>query len=88
MHKLRFALLLAALGGTMITGCQSIATPTLYPPGTVQQQQFNAQRFDPFPEPDTAPEIVGARGREYSKPVAEPSRARWNPTTWFSGWHR
>jgi hypothetical protein len=76
------------LTGLLLAGCRSVAMPTLYAPGSVQQQQYEAQRFDPLPEPDTAPEIVGARGREYERPVAQPSRARWDPRTWVRrfGW--
>ena len=88
MRRLRLPLLLTILVGTTVIGCRSIALPSLWPQGSVQQQQFEAQRFNPMPEPDTAPAIVGASGREYERPVAEPSRARWDPRTWFSGWHR
>jgi hypothetical protein len=63
-------------------GCRSVAPPTLAPQGDAAYQQYNAQRFDPLPEPDSAPEIVGARGREYERPIAAPSRARWDPRTW------
>ena len=58
-----------------LAGCRSVATPTLAPQGDTAYQQYNAQRYDPFPEPDTAPEIVGARGREYEKPISSPSRS-------------
>jgi hypothetical protein len=68
--------------GLGLAGCRNIATPTLAPQGDTAYQQYNAQRFDPLPEPDTAPEIVGARGREYEKPISLPSRARWDPRTW------
>jgi hypothetical protein len=71
--------LVAAAG---LCGCRSTQTPTL-DPGPLAAQRYDAQRYDPLPEPDTAPEIVGARGREYDRPVAQPSRARWNPRTWM-----
>ena len=80
--RLRNTIFLALLAGSITAGCRCVAPPTLYPQGTVQQQQYNAQRFDPYPEPDTAPEIVGARGRENEYPVAQPSRSRWDPRTW------
>jgi hypothetical protein len=70
----------------LVAGCQSVAMPTLYPQGSVSQQQYNAQRFDPLPEPDTAPAIVGGRGRESEYPVAAPSRSRWDPRTWVQRW--
>ncbi len=76
-------LMLAAL---LAGGCRSTAMPTLAPQGSVAQQQYNAQRFDPQPEPDTAPEIVGARGRESEFPVSQPSRGRWDPRSWVQRW--
>jgi hypothetical protein len=66
----------------VLVGCRSVEPPTLAPRGDVATQRFEAQRFDPLPEPDVAPEIVGGRGREYDRPVAQPSRARWDPRTW------
>jgi hypothetical protein len=80
------ALCVLSLASLFLAGCRSVEPPTLYPQGTVRQQQYDAQRFDPLPEPDTAPEIVGARGREYERPVAQPSRARWDPRTWVQRW--
>ena len=76
----------AVLLAICVAGCRSVAPPTFYPRGSVAQQQYDAQRFDPLPEPDTAPEIVGARGRESEHPVAMPSRARWDPRTWVQRW--
>jgi hypothetical protein len=69
----------------LLAGCQSVSWP-LFGQGSVREQQYNAQRWDPLPEPDSAPEIVGARGREYEKPVAQPSRARWDPRSWVQRW--
>ena len=77
---------IAILAASLLAGCKSVAMPTLYPQGTVAEQQYNAQRFDPQPEPDTAPEIVGSRGRESEFPVAQPSRSRWDPRTWVQRW--
>ena len=77
---------MAILSAVLLSGCQSVEPPSLYPRGTVSQQQYDAQRFDPYPEPDTAPEIVGARGRENEYPVAQPSRSRWDPRTWVQRW--
>jgi hypothetical protein len=83
LMNLRVSLLTSvAVVSIGLAGCQSVATPTLAPQGDMAYQQYNAQRYDPFPEPDTAPEIVGARGREYEKPISSPSRARWDPRTW------
>jgi hypothetical protein len=77
---------IAILPALLLAGCKSVAMPTLYPQGTVTEQQYAAQRFDPQPEPDTAPAIVGGRGRESEFPVAQPSRSRWDPRTWVQRW--
>jgi hypothetical protein len=70
------------LATVCLAGCRSVEPPTLAPRGDVATQRFEAQRFDPLPETNVGPEIVGARGREYDRQVAEPSRARWDPRTW------
>jgi hypothetical protein len=80
------ALSVLIVSALLAGGCRSVQPPSFYPPGSAAQQQYEAQRFDPLPEPDTAPEIVGARGREYERPVAQPSRARWDPRTWVQRW--
>jgi len=61
--------------------CQS--PPRLFHPGTAEQQQQRATRFDPYAENDIAPAIAGARPREYDKPLAEPARARWEKRNSF-----
>ena len=79
---MRKSLALFVLIVVAAAGCQSTGTPNWYDPGSTEYQQSSAQRFDPYPEPDTGPEIMGGRPREYAQPIAEPSRARWNPRTW------
>ena len=39
-------------------------------------QQLRAERFDPYPEVDTGPEVVGGRPRDYQVPMSEPARAQ------------
>lgn len=46
-------------------------------PGPAPEQRQVAQRFDPYPDQDIAPDIVGGRPRDYQQPLAEPARARW-----------
>lgn len=63
-------------------GCQSFnpnkfGMPSFSKPGTAETQQNRAVRFDPYPETDVGPETGGMRPRDYSKPLAEPLRARW-----------
>ena len=47
-------------------GPQSLATPDLAHPGTEERQQARAKRFEPYPEIDMGPPVVGA-GRESIK---------------------
>jgi len=69
-----WALLLTA--GLMTIGAGCVAPPRVFHPGSVQQQQARAQRFDPFPENDLGPAVVGARPREYSNPEPEVLRVQ------------
>ncbi len=82
----RFAMIVLMLGVLGTVGCRTTETPQFYTTRDSQQQQAAAQRFDPYPETDVAPEALGSRPRDYQKPVAEPSRARWDPRTWISRW--
>jgi len=66
------------------TGCQGLAMPSWSRPGTAEYQQRRAERFDPYPENETGPPVVGARPLEYDKPPAETQRARWLPWNWWS----
>jgi hypothetical protein len=70
-------LLAAALLGVGLAGCGT-AKPSLTDPGTAQQQQARANRFDPYPTPDAGlPSMVGTRPREYQDPASEPMRPKW-----------
>jgi hypothetical protein len=60
-----------------LAGCSSIAHPSLCHPGTATIQQNRAVRFDPYPENDQGPAMVGVRPRGYENPIPETSRARW-----------
>lgn len=68
------------------TGCQGmaphLARPNLASPGTAEAQQARAVQFDPYPENETGPRIVGGRPLEYQQPPAEVFRARWLPWNW------
>jgi hypothetical protein len=54
------------------------------PPGTVQQQRYQATLHDPYPDGDGGPEVVGGRPREFQKPLAEPVRNRWLKDSWWN----
>ena len=55
-------------------GC--LALPNLAHPGTEAHQQARAQVFEPYPENEPGPPIVGARPREYQDPRAEVLRVQ------------
>ena len=78
-----FILLLAASALGLSSGCAGFGLPGWYESRDVGQQRVSAQRFDPYPQNDTGPPVVGGRPHDYQDPVAEPSRARWNPNTWL-----
>ena len=48
------------------SGCLSV--PNLAHPGTEERQQARAQVFEPYPENDAGPPVVGGRPREYQDP--------------------
>ena len=56
----------------MCGGC--LATPNVVHPGTEDYQQARARVFEPYPENEPGPPIVGGRPREYQNPVAEVNR--------------
>ena len=64
------------------TGCQNLARPNLSCPGTAESQQARAIQFDPYPENEPGPKVVGGRPMDYEKPPAEVFRARWLPWNW------
>jgi hypothetical protein len=76
----RRTLLLATILLVAVVGCRGLAPPPLFqPPGSAQYQRARAERFDPYPENEPGPAIVGARPLEYQDPPAEVRRSRWHP---------
>jgi hypothetical protein len=62
------------------SGCSSsLRKPRLSSPGTAGFQRFNAERFDPYPQNDMGPEIVGGRPIDYQMPRNEVERVRQPP---------
>lgn len=60
-----------------LTACSStIRYPRLASPGTAGYQRHNAEQFDPYPQNDTGPPILGGRPPDYAVPVPEVERAR------------
>jgi hypothetical protein len=77
MKRLRLptaALLILAV----VAGCQKTAMPSLFHPRSANVQQKRALRYDPYPDPNLGPNMVGVRPREYENPPAEVSQARWH----------
>ena len=74
---MRNLLWLAALGSAALAGCANM--PPGSHPGTAQYQRSMAERFDPYPENEPGPAIVGGRPMEFEKPIPETQRARWSP---------
>ena len=71
-------LLIFLLGLLGMVGCNTYSGQTnLLNPGTAAEQRRRAERFDPYPENDIGPEVVGGRPRDYPEPVSQPERARW-----------
>lgn len=74
-----FSLKLIGLGLLFVqmAACSStIRHPRLASPGTAGFQRHNAEQFDPYPQNDMGPEIVGGRPPDYAVQVPEVERAR------------
>jgi hypothetical protein len=90
MRRLGFAIMGMAMVAGLV-GCRNLQPPNWFQAGPVEYQQSQAQQFDPYPEIEPGPEIVGARPLEYDKPPAEvlrvqktrnPLEAQWLPWNW------
>jgi hypothetical protein len=59
-------------------GCHSpyIRTPNFAHPGTAAQQRADAERFDPYPDPDAGPAVLGGRPPGFTRPLTETEWAR------------
>lgn len=67
-------LALAAVG---VAGCSSaIRYPRWGSPGPASYQRYVATQFDPYPQADVGPEVVGGRPRDYAVPPDEVTRSR------------
>ena len=63
-------------------GCKGIEMPSWFHPGSAEVQRSRALRYDPYPENEIGPAVVGVRPREFDKPPPEASRARWHLGGW------
>ncbi|MCA9246217.1 MAG: hypothetical protein KDA42_03850 [Planctomycetales bacterium] len=58
--------------------CHHYPPLRLFNPGPAGHQQARTSRFDPYPDPDAGPEIMGGRPRDFDTPVPEPKRVQDN----------
>ena len=70
-----------------LVGCADIAVPRFLHPGTEEYQQTRAERFDPYPLPDLAPDIVGGRPLQYIQPAPWAERVQ-NEMTFTERFHQ
>ncbi len=66
-----------------IAGCRNLARPSFLCPGSGPQQQRRAQEFDPYPENDAGPTVLGSRPLGYTTPRSEVDRAQYD-LQWLS----
>jgi hypothetical protein len=67
---------LAAASSLGMGGCHTIRMPNFAHPGTAQQQRADAERWDPYPDPDAGPPVVGGRPLGYTRPLTEADWSR------------
>ena len=60
-------------------GCRSLGKPDVFNPGPADYQINRAKNFDPFPDPDIGPEIVGGRPLGFMEPRTETDLERRGP---------
>jgi hypothetical protein len=92
----RKVVLLLCVSFVATAGCQGFGGlfgPPEYRRQVAEQERQFSQEYDPYPYPDTAPEVIGGRPRDFQKPYPQPRRDqpdRWersafNPRNWFGG---
>ena len=59
-----------------LSGCRGIHCPRFEGPGTAEYQRGWAQRYDPYPESQVGPDVLGGRPRDFDVTRAESQRAR------------
>jgi hypothetical protein len=59
-------------------GCYSpyFRTPNFAHPGTAAEQRADAERFDPYPDPDAGPPVLGGRPPGFTRPLTDTEWAR------------
>ncbi|MBN1394121.1 MAG: hypothetical protein JW959_03780 [Pirellulales bacterium] len=72
----------AALCLISSAGCPTLARPDWLQPGSAEVQRARALQYDPYPEREPGPALVGVRPRGYEFAPPETSRARWVRQGW------
>ena len=62
-----------------LLGCGHLQWPRLRGPGPAHYQQYQATVYDPYPENDIGPPVVGGRPRGYQNPYPQTERLQRNP---------
>ncbi len=76
MSSRKLTAALVAFAVMSIAACSpTIRRPQLLHPGPANIQRYNASQFDPYPQTDMGPEIVGGRPPDFLVPVPEVDRA-------------
>jgi hypothetical protein len=65
-----------------LCGCKNLEGPNWLHPGSAEEQQKRAIRYDPYPQTEIGPATTNVRPKSYDKTIAEPSQARW----YLNGW--
>jgi len=69
--------IVALLSLASLAGCANLQGPFQRIPRDYAYEQRYIQRFDPYPENDVGPELVGARPPGFDAQLPEPARSRW-----------
>lgn len=75
-HRLASQLPLLLLAAHLVGCSAAVRKPQLLHPGPAGYQRSNAEQFDPYPQNDMAPPIVGGRPKDYMFPPDEVTRSR------------
>ena len=81
-RRCRFLMLLLPL---FATGCGPLfGLPTVWPPESQKTQVARASKFDPFPDPNMGPAVIGGRPQGFLNPRPEPDPNKTGRSDWFN----
>ncbi len=69
---MRFQYCLLLFACVLALGCETLGRPNWCNPGSASQQLNQAKQFDPFPDPNIGPPILGGRPEGFMEPRPEP----------------